>query len=108
MDLGFYVSNRQKPVYTEHVDQAVKRKRSRGSFAEAKRRQFELEQKAKKERRARYARIVEENAVKRKLIEQERNRQYYGEDIVKALPLSSVYEKRMREAQCCVRMGGII
>lgn len=75
---------------------------------EAEQREFELEQKAKKERRARYARIVEESALKRKLQEEERNRQYYEEDTVKALPLSSVYEKRMREAQCVVKTGAYI
>ena len=43
-------------------------------------------------------RIIEESAIKRKLQEMERNKMYYQES-VKALPLSSVYEKRIREAQ---------
>ena len=64
---------------------------------EAEQRQFEEEQKAKKIRRAKYARIVEEYALKRKLQEMERNKAYYQES-VKVLPLSSVYQRRIREA----------
>lgn len=70
------------------------------------RRQFEEEQKAKKIRRAKYARIIEEACLKRKLQEMERNKAYYQES-VKALPLSSVYQRRIREAQNSVshRLG---
>ena len=48
-----------------------------------------------------YARINEESALKRKLQEMENNRMYYQES-VKALPLSSVYQKRVREAMASV------
>lgn len=64
---------------------------------EAEQRQFEEEQKAKKIRRARYAQINEEYALKRKLQEMERNKAYYQESI-KALPISSVHQRRIREA----------
>lgn len=68
--------------------------------AELERRQFAEEQKAKKLRRAYYARINEESALKRKLQEMENNRMYYQES-VRALPLSSTYQKRVREAMAC-------
>ena len=61
---------------------------------EEEQRQFEEEQKTKKLRRAKYARIIEEYALKRKLQEMERNRMYYQES-VKALALSSEYQKRI-------------
>ena len=64
---------------------------------EAEQRRFEEDQRAKKIRRAKYARIVEESALKRKLQEMERNKAYYQES-VKALPLSSVYQRRVRDA----------
>lgn len=66
--------------------------------SEEEQRQFEEEQKAKKLRRAKYARINEESAVKRKLQEMERNKMYYQES-VKAMALSSVYQKRIWQAQ---------
>ena len=44
---------------------------------EAAQRQFEAEQEAKRKRRAEYMGIVEESALKRKLMEQEANEQYY-------------------------------
>lgn len=64
---------------------------------EAEQRQFEEEQKAKKLRRAKYARINEEYALRRKLQEMERNKMYYQES-VKALLLSSTYQKRVAQA----------
>lgn len=67
-------------------------------------RQFEEEQRARKLRRAYYARINEESAIKRKLQEMERNKMYYQEG-VKALPLSSTYQKRVREAMASVHPG---
>lgn len=73
---------------------------------EAEQRQFEEEQKAKKIRRARYAQINEEYALKRKLQEMERNKAYYQES-VKALPISSVHQRRIREAINSVSHGSI-
>lgn len=67
-------------------------------------RQFEEEQKAKKLRRAKYARIIEESSIKRKLQEMERNRMYYQES-VKALPISSTYQKRVAQAMNSVSHG---
>ena len=69
--------------------------------AKQEQRQLAEEQKARKLRRAYYARINEESALKRKLQEMENNRMYYQES-VKALPLSSVYQKRVREAMASV------
>lgn len=71
---------------------------------EAEQRQFEEEQKAKKLRRAKYARINEEYALRRKLQEMERNKMYYQES-VKALPLSSTYQKRVAQAMNSVSHG---
>lgn len=61
---------------------------------EEEQRRFEEDQKAKKLRRAKYMRIIEEYAIKRKLQEMERNAMYYQES-VKALALSSEYQKRI-------------
>ena len=69
--------------------------------AKQEQRHLAEEQKARKLRRAYYARINEESALKRKLQEMENNRMYYQES-VKALPLSSVYQKRVREAMASV------
>lgn len=69
--------------------------------AEQERRQSAIEQRNKKLRRAYYARINEESAIKRKLQEMENNRMYYQES-VKALPISSVYQKRVRQAMASV------
>ena len=79
---------------------------ARAAQRAAEQRQFKEEQKARKLRRAYYARINEESAIKRKLQEMERNRMYYQES-VKALPLSSTYQKRVREAMACVSPGMI-
>lgn len=64
---------------------------------EEEQRRFEEDQKAKKLRRAKYMRIIEEYAIKRKLQEMERNKMYYQES-VKALALSSEYQKRISRA----------
>lgn len=69
--------------------------------AEQERRQFAIEQRNKKLRRAYYARINEESAIKRKLQEMENNRMYYQES-VRALPISSVYQKRVRQAMASI------
>ena len=46
-------------------------------------RQFEAEQVAKRKRREEYARLNEESALKRKLIEQEGDERYYQTNITK-------------------------
>lgn len=46
-------------------------------------RQFEAEQVAKRKRRKEYARLNEESALKRKLIEQEGDERYYQTNITK-------------------------
>lgn len=71
---------------------------------EAEQRQFEEEQTAKKLRRAKYARINEEYALRRKLQEMERNKMYYQES-VKALALSSTYQRRVAQAMNSVSHG---
>lgn len=64
---------------------------------EEEQRRFEEDQKAKKLRRAKYMRIIEEYALKRKLQEMERNKMYYQES-VNVLALSSEYQKRISRA----------
>ena len=71
---------------------------------EEEQRQFEEEQRAKKLRRAKYARINEEYALRRKLQEMERNKMYYQES-VKALALSSTYQRRIAQAMNSVSHG---
>ena len=63
---------------------------------EAAQRQFEAEQEAKRRRRAEYMGIVEESALKRKLMGQEANEQYYKASITKE-KVSAVYEKNSIE-----------
>ena len=63
---------------------------------EAAQRQFEAEQEAKRKRRAEYMGIVEESALKRKLMEQEANEQYDKASIAKE-KVSAVYEKNSIE-----------
>ncbi len=63
---------------------------------EAAQRQFEAEQEAKRKRRAEYMGIVEESALKRKLMEQEANEQYY-KAIIEKEAVSAVYEKNSIE-----------
>lgn len=63
---------------------------------EAAQRQFEAEQEAKRKRRAEYMGIVEESALKRKLMGQEANEQYYKASITKE-KVSAVYEKNSIE-----------
>ena len=54
-------------------------------------RQFEAEQAAKKKRREEYARLNEESALKRKLMEQEADARYYKTSIVKEA-ITAAYE----------------
>lgn len=56
---------------------------------EEEQRQFEAEQKAKRERREEYARLNEESAIKRKLQEQETDKRYYQEKVEKEAVFSA-------------------
>ena len=55
-------------------------------------RQFEAEQAAKKKRREEYARLNEESALKRKLLEQEADERYYQTSITKKAVSIAAYE----------------
>ena len=55
-------------------------------------RQFEAEQAAKKKRREEYARLNEESALKRKLMEQEADERYYQTSITKKAVSIAAYE----------------
>ena len=55
-------------------------------------RQFEAEQAAKKKRREEYARLNEESALKRKLMEQETDERYYQTSITKKAVSIAAYE----------------
>ena len=55
-------------------------------------RQFEAEQAAKKKRREEYARLNEESALKRKLMEQETDERYYQTNITKKAVSIAAYE----------------
>ncbi|WP_279053480.1 hypothetical protein [Eisenbergiella tayi] len=55
-------------------------------------RQFEAEQAAKKKRREEYARLNEESALKRKLMEQETDARYYQTSITKRAASVAAYE----------------
>ncbi len=59
---------------------------------EEQQRQFEAEQAAKKKRREEYARLNEESALKRKLIEQEADERYYQTSITKKAVSIAAYE----------------
>lgn len=59
---------------------------------EAEMRQFEAEQAAKKKRREEYARLNEESALKRKLMEQETDERYYQTSITKKAVSIAAYE----------------
>ena len=62
--------------------------------SEAEQRQFKAEQAAKKKRHDEYARINEENAIKRKIMEMENNKMYYENSIKKAASVKT-YENIM-------------
>ena len=55
-------------------------------------RQFEAEQAAKKKRREEYARMNEESALKRRLMEQEADERYYKDSITKKVVSVAAYE----------------
>ncbi len=55
-------------------------------------RQFEAEQAAKRKRREEYARLNEESALKRKLLEQETDERYYQTSITKKAVSTAAYE----------------
>ena len=55
-------------------------------------RQFEAEQAAKRKRREEYARLNEESALKRKLMEQETDERYYQTSITKKAVSIAAYE----------------
>ncbi|MCM1158846.1 MAG: hypothetical protein NC489_42740 [Ruminococcus flavefaciens] len=63
---------------------------------EAEQRQFEAEQAAKRKRREKYAKLNEESALKRKMLEQETDERYYKNSITKQIALSA-YEKSIME-----------
>lgn len=65
---------------------------------EAEIHQFEAEQAAKKKRREGYARLNEEAALKRKLMEQEANERYYKGSIAKEAVSVAAYEKNIMDA----------
>ncbi len=60
-------------------------------------RQFEAEQAAKKKRREEYARLNEEAALKRKLVEQEADERYYKSSIAKEAVSIAAYEKNIMD-----------
>ncbi len=60
-------------------------------------RQFEAEQAAKKKRSEEYARLNEESALKRKLMEQEADERYYQTSIIKKAVSVSAYEQNIME-----------
>ncbi len=64
---------------------------------EEEQRQFEAEQAAKKKRREEYARLNEEAALKRKLMEQEADERYYKSSIAKEAVSIAVYEKNIMD-----------
>ena len=55
-------------------------------------RQFEAEQAAKKKRREEYARLNEESALKRRLMEQETDDRYYKDSMTKKAVSIAAYE----------------
>ena len=55
-------------------------------------RQIEARQKAREERREEYARLNEESALKRKLMEQETDERYYQTSITKKAVSIAAYE----------------
>ncbi len=59
---------------------------------EEEQRQFEAEQAAKKKRREEYARLNEESALKRKLLEQEADERYYKDNITEKAVSIAAYE----------------
>ena len=61
-------------------------------------RQFEAEQAAKRKRREEYARLNEESALKRKLMEQEADERYYKISITKKTIPIAAYEQNIIEA----------
>jgi len=61
-------------------------------------RQFEAEQAAKRKRREEYARLNEEAALKRKLMEQEADERYYKSNIAKEAVSIAAYEKNIMDA----------
>ena len=61
-------------------------------------RQFEAEQAAKKKRREEYARLNEESALKRKLMEQEADERYYNTSTAKKAVSVAAYERNIMEA----------
>lgn len=60
-------------------------------------RQFKAEQAAKKKRREHYARLNEEAALKRRLMEQEADERYYKASIAKKAVSAVTYEKNIME-----------
>ena len=63
---------------------------------EAEQRQFEAEQAAKKKRHEKYAKLNEESALKRKMLEQETDRRYFKGSIAKQAAFKA-YEKNIME-----------
>jgi len=63
---------------------------------EAELRQFEAEQAAKKKRREKYAKLNEESALKRKMLEQETDRRYYKSSVARQNAFKT-YEKSIVE-----------
>lgn len=61
---------------------------------EAEMRQFEAEQAAKKKRHEKYAKLNEESALKRKMLEQETDRRYYKSSVARQTAFN-VYEKNI-------------
>ena len=64
--------------------------------SEEEMRQFEAEQAAKKKRREKYAKLNEESALKRKMMEQETDRRYYKNSVARQNAFNA-YEKNMVE-----------
>ncbi len=64
---------------------------------EAEMRQFEAEQAAKRKRREEYARLNEEAALKRRLMEQEADERYYKGSIAKEAVSIAAYEKNIMD-----------
>ena len=65
--------------------------------SEEEMRQFEAEQAAKKKRREHYARLNEDVALKRKLMEQEADERYYKTSTTQKVVSAAEYEKNIME-----------
>lgn len=86
-----YMYDEEKPAKKASCQSKFERRMRRNAELQ---REIEAQQEAKKRRRARYARLAQESALRRKIMQQEADIKYYKSVIEREAALAAFYENK--------------